>query len=400
MSDATKTQPQASPADKAAQPPSPVTSLVKDGGPKIDTSRLPPPQDAAVTQPVNSATDYFIIPLERIELSKTNPRKNFQGPEFDELVASIKQHGVIVPILVRPRGLRIQDAPGRDRFRSYQIVAGERRYRAALKALLPSLPAIVRELSDEQALELQLIENLQREDVTALEEAEGYNRLINVMLEGSKKYPRPKAVAELAARVGKSVRYIYARMRLVELAPAAQEAIKTGRLEVSHGDELVKLPAKQQEKLVEDILSKPGAAPSVRELKKAVKLYSPARPVQAAPSEANRANEACRSVGRKMRQDVDLRGEIMVGLHDLKFDDNSPFVDHLKGYLKGLDLDRGIVLAYLRKAAIATSEKKRKISAALKAAKPQPNKAKPARATIKQGMKKLLKKAAKKAGRK
>lgn len=276
MSAATATQTQGPPGDtKTAQSTVPVTSLVKDGGPRVDTSRFPPTQaPPEVTRPLDSVTDYFSIPLDRIEPSRTNPRKNFQGPEFDELVGSVKRHGVVSPILVRP----LTPAQASQGTENYQIVAGERRYRAARKVGLKTIPAIVRELTDERALELQLVENLQRQDITALEEAQGYVQLIDAMAKEQAKRPRPELVAEVARKVGKSTRYVYQRMALIKLAPEVKKAIGEGVIPVSHGDEISRLQPADQKKALEFCLNEPKCfgsgstkretAPSFRELKK------------------------------------------------------------------------------------------------------------------------------------
>ena len=253
MSAATATQPQAPPTGGASRPP-----------------------DPGVTRPLESVTDYFIIPLDRIEPSKTNPRKNFQGPEFDELVGSIKALGVIVPIVVRVPHIQPHKTPPGEL--AYEIVVGERRYRAAAKVGLQVIPAIVRRLSDEQALELQLVENLQREDITALEEAQGYVQLIDAMAKEQAKRPRPELVAEVARKVGKSTRYVYQRMALIKLDPEVKKAVATGIIPVSHADEIARLQPAEQKKALDFCLNEPKhyssgttkreALPSFRELKK------------------------------------------------------------------------------------------------------------------------------------
>jgi hypothetical protein len=125
-------------------------------------------QPQAPPATANLQNSLIYIPLSRIAPSKTNPRKTFDGPAMDELVSSIRANGVLQPVLVRQLPNPAKGADG-----VYELVAGERRFRAAKAVLLPSIPAMVRELTDQQVLEMQIIENLQREDVTALEEAEG-----------------------------------------------------------------------------------------------------------------------------------------------------------------------------------------------------------------------------------
>jgi ParB family transcriptional regulator, chromosome partitioning protein len=112
------------------------------------------------------------IPLGKIHESKTNPRRQFDEKELAELAANIKQHGVLQPILVRPLPKGIAD--------SFELVAGARRYRASKLAGRKSIPATVRELTDAEALEVQVIENVQRVDVHPLDEAQGYAALLEL----------------------------------------------------------------------------------------------------------------------------------------------------------------------------------------------------------------------------
>src|SRR3989304_3191232 len=114
-----------------------------------------------------NASEFLETPLEELSSNPRNPRKGFTGPKFDELLASIKEKGVIEPIIVRTK-----KAGG------YEVVAGERRLRASSQAGLQTIPAIVRELTDEQAFDFMLIENLQREDLTEAEEAQSFQSYV------------------------------------------------------------------------------------------------------------------------------------------------------------------------------------------------------------------------------
>ena len=200
------------------------------------------PRDASVAPAVQDPTASYLADVAGIVPSKTNPRKKFDGPEFDELVASIARHGVLQPLIVRP--------VKRDNREKLEIVAGERRWRAAQAAGLKRIPVISRLLTDESAQEIQIIENLQRQDVTALEESAGYVQLVEARVKAEPKTPRQELVASIAKQIGKSPRYVYARMKLSALVPEVKQAIAEGRLPVSHGDELVRLaPDKQQKAL-------------------------------------------------------------------------------------------------------------------------------------------------------
>ncbi len=133
------------------------------------------------------------IPLEKIRESKTNPRTQFDQSKLTELAENIRQHGVLQPILVRPLPKGAAD--------TYELVAGARRYRASQLARRESIPTTVRELTDAQALVLQVIENVQRVDVHPLDEAQGYAGIIELQ-------PETYTVESIAARVGRSPAYV------------------------------------------------------------------------------------------------------------------------------------------------------------------------------------------------
>src|SRR5229473_6644975 len=166
------------------------------------------------------------IPLNRIQESKTNPRRTFDEAKLAELASNIRQHGVLQPILVRP----LPD--GKDGF--FELVAGARRYRASKRAGRESIPATVRELTDTQCLELQLIENLQRADVHELDEAQGYAALMQLQ-------PETYTVETISAKVGKSQAYVYGRLRLTQLIPEAKQAFYEDKLTVAHAFEIARL---------------------------------------------------------------------------------------------------------------------------------------------------------------
>ncbi|MBL8752245.1 MAG: ParB/RepB/Spo0J family partition protein [Planctomycetes bacterium] len=168
------------------------------------------------------------IPLATIRESATNPRKSFDPAQLAELTASVRQFGVLQPILVRP----VADLPGG--LTGYELIAGARRLRAAAAAGLDTIPAIVRDLDDRATLEVQVIENLQRQDLGILEEARGFD-----LLHREHGYD----VAELAAKVGKSTSYVYGRMQLVRLPQEAQQLIDAGRLTAAHALLLARIPS-------------------------------------------------------------------------------------------------------------------------------------------------------------
>jgi ParB family chromosome partitioning protein len=206
----------------------------------------PAPQLKPVARGQNEQFQFF--PIEWLRPSKTNPRKHFA--DLAELVESVHKHGVLVPLIVRALSPK---TPGDT---LYEIVAGERRYRASKEAKLPELPVRVLELDDKQTLELQLIENLQRADVHPIEEADGYQRLID---------KHGYNAAGLAVRVGKSESYVYQRLKLATLIPKAKEAFYDEKLTASHAILIARLDEKQQKQALEYAAGSRHHQPSVRE---------------------------------------------------------------------------------------------------------------------------------------
>ena len=164
------------------------------------------------------------VPIEFIKPNPRNPRRNFSEVELKELSDSIKQHGVIQPIVVRA----VKGAQDR-----YEIIAGERRWRAAQLAGLHDVPIVPVDVSDSDALELAIIENVQREDLNPLEEAQGYHALVN-------EYKRSQE--EIAKVVGKSRSHVANMMRLTKLPAEVQAFIAQGQLSAGHARALIGVP--------------------------------------------------------------------------------------------------------------------------------------------------------------
>lgn len=187
------------------------------------------------------------IPIELVRPSATNPRKRFSEASLDELAKSIRQSGIGQPILVRPLANIESDVPDR-----VEIVAGERRYRASKLAGLTTIPAIVRDMSDAEVLEFQLVENLQREDVHPIEEAEGYERLMK---------EHKFTADECAEKVGKSRSYIYGRLKFCALSPEARTAFYDGALNASTALLVARIPVPLlQAQAAKEIVSWNGSA--------------------------------------------------------------------------------------------------------------------------------------------
>lgn len=183
------------------------------------------------------------IPTASCRPSLTNPNGRMSGRDFDELVASVRAQGVLQPILVRPR-------PGScDDRTDYEIVFGHRRHAAARAAELDQIPAIVRELSDLEALELQVVENLQRADVHPLDEAAAYAQLNTV---------HKQTVAAIAAKIGRTPQYVYDRLNLHKLIPDLQRDFREGKFTAGHAVLLARLSAKDQKRAIGDVARMEG----------------------------------------------------------------------------------------------------------------------------------------------
>ena len=161
------------------------------------------------------------LPLDRIRPNKGQPRRTFDDAELAELADSIRQNGVLQPLLVRDRG------------DYYEIVAGERRYQAARAAGLDEVPVIIRDISDDDVFKLALIENLQRSDLSPLEEANGYRQLIK---------EKGLTQEELAKILSKSRSTITNTLRLLDLPEEVQELVETGQLTAGHARAILAVP--------------------------------------------------------------------------------------------------------------------------------------------------------------
>jgi ParB family transcriptional regulator, chromosome partitioning protein len=177
------------------------------------------------------------IPVDRIAANPNQPRMHFDEESLNELAASIREHGVLQPILVRPAG-----EPQR-----YQLVAGERRWRAAQKAGLHEVPALIEQIDDDTALEIAIIENLQREDLSPLEEAMMYERMTR---------EHGYSVRRLAQKIGKDKGYIENRLRLAGAPTEIKQLVSLRKDTLSHAYELLKVdnPRKRQ-RLAEQVAS-------------------------------------------------------------------------------------------------------------------------------------------------
>jgi ParB/RepB/Spo0J family partition protein len=175
-----------------------------------------------------------IVPIDHIEPNPEQPRLVFEQAALDELAASIREHGVLQPILVRPLGPN-----------TYQIVAGERRWRASRQAGLETIPALIEDIDDDTALEIAIIENLQREDLTPLDEAAMYDRMV---------HEHGYSIRKLADKLGKDKGYLENRLRLADAPPEIRELVSLRKDSLSHAYELMKVEdPKKRRRLAEQV---------------------------------------------------------------------------------------------------------------------------------------------------
>jgi ParB/RepB/Spo0J family partition protein len=204
----------------------------------------------APTIPAQLESQHLSLPIDKLIPSKTNPRKRkgFDDKSLNELADSIKSVGIAQPILVRVALEHDGDGAFENKG-NYEIVAGERRYRAAKIAGLNEVPVIVRNLTDLQVLTIQLVENKQREDLDEMEEAEGYEKLLQQTDAEGKQY----TADTIATAMGVSRSTIYARLKLLDLCQDARQAFYDGKLDASRGLLIARMPV---EKLQLQVLKK------------------------------------------------------------------------------------------------------------------------------------------------
>jgi ParB family chromosome partitioning protein len=162
-----------------------------------------------------------MVPLAALKASRFNPRRDFSEEQLEELAASIRERGLVQPLVVRP-------AKGGGE--TYEIVAGERRWRAAQLAQLHELPVVVRTLSDQESIEIAIIENVQREDLNPIEEAEGYKLLMD---------GHDYTQEDLARVIGKSRSHLANTLRLLKLPDSVQHLVRSGELSAGHARALI-----------------------------------------------------------------------------------------------------------------------------------------------------------------
>ncbi len=177
-----------------------------------------------------------VLPVNRITPNPNQPRMVFDETSLEELAASIREHGVLQPILVRPLGNN-----------EFQLIAGERRWRASTLAGQTTIPALVEEIDDDTALEIAIIENLQREDLSPLDEASMYDRMVR---------DHGYSIRKLAQKLGKDKGYLENRLRLADAPPEIRDLVSVRKDTLSHAYELLKVEdPKKRKRLAEKVAS-------------------------------------------------------------------------------------------------------------------------------------------------
>ena len=248
-------------------------------------SNAPAPQSVPVTPAFVSGRTMLTLPVEAIERNPDQPRKRFEDAKLEELAASIREHGIVEPILVRKDGSR------------YRILAGERRWRAAQRAGLKEVPAVIREATDREAFELALVENLQRTDLNAIEEAEAYEVLLSdhgLTQEG------------IAGRVGKERSTVANALRLLKLPEEVRDAVRGGQLDMGHARALLGLTdpesiRKVAQRVLQEKLSVRATEALVRSLSKTPGKRGPEAPDANSPAIRDLATRLQRRLGARCR---------------------------------------------------------------------------------------------------
>lgn len=253
------------------------------------------------------------LPISEIKPNKGQPRKTFRPEELAELADSIKQNGILQPLLVRKKGSE------------YEIVAGERRYQAAKAAGLTEIPVVIRDISDDDVFKLALIENLQRSDLSPLEEAQGYRQLIK---------EKGLTQEELAKLLSKSRSAITNTLRLLDLPKEVQELVEEGKLTAGHARAILAVPSEEgriqlAQKVVAERLS-------VRQTESLAPLFSVSKtdePVRRAP-----IPQSFKRAARQMRLALDtnvkvknVRGKNKIEIEFSSEDQLAHIVDLLAG---------------------------------------------------------------------
>lgn len=226
-----------------------LNALIKEK-PAAAAKSVPEPEPPSVDPAMETERGPVLIPVDQIHKSPWQPRRHFEPEALEDLVHSIRSHGVLQPLLVRP----VRDG--------YQLIAGERRLRACQEADLQEVPVLLMDVSDKEAVELTLIENLQREDLNPIEEAEGYQSLANEF---------GMTQEQIAERVGKGRASVANSLRLLSLPDSVRTLLSEDQISVGHAKVLLGLSIPDEQALFARRVVKEGL--SVRALERLVEAH-------------------------------------------------------------------------------------------------------------------------------
>ncbi|MFC1821171.1 ParB/RepB/Spo0J family partition protein [Thermodesulfobacteriota bacterium] len=228
---------------------------------------------------------FFQCPVESIEPNPYQPRQEFQAPEMEDLVRSVKEKGIITPLLVSKTE------------KGYRLIAGERRWRAAQKAGLERVPVVVRETSPIESLELALIENIHRQDLNPIEEAQAYKRWLD---------DTKTTQEELAKKLGKERSTITNMLRLLRLPKVVQQDLLTGRMMMGHARVLAGIKSSREQKQIRDLII--HQALSVRQVENLVKKKQRGKRVV---KKQTSADEYLRSLAENLKRSLGTKVDIV-----------------------------------------------------------------------------------------
>ena len=252
---------------------------------------------------------YFLCPIEEIKPNRAQPRKTFVNEKLEELAASIREKGIIQPLVVCRKG------------QHFELIAGERRWRAAQKAGLREVPVVIQDVSEDTALEMALIENIQREDLNAVEEAEAYRALMEKF---------DLSQEELAKRVGKDRSTVANALRLLKLPEEIQRDVVTEKLSMGHARALLALESPELlSQAREEILKKQL---TVRATEALVKRLKSARPAKGATGIDPELTHLTEQLSRHFKSRVAIRAKSRGGTVEISYgskDELSRIIDLL-----------------------------------------------------------------------
>ncbi|SIO19916.1 ParB/RepB/Spo0J family partition protein [Vannielia litorea] len=267
-----------------------LSALMADVAPREENSSAPAPAERR-------------LPIERIEPNPDQPRRDFEMEPLQELANSIRERGIIQPLIVRKD-------PAKSNI--YQIVAGERRWRAAQMAQLHDVPVIVREFTDEEVLKVAIIENVQREDLNPIDEAHGYRQLIDRF---------GHTQEHLAQALGKSRSHVANLMRLLQLPDDVQRLLRDGRLSSGHARALI--TADNPSELARQVVQKGLSVRQTEQLAKGEKRSAPSQKPAPSKDADTRAleNDLTANLGLKVVIDHDVSGSGRMSISYRDLDD-------------------------------------------------------------------------------